>query len=732
MRQSPSKTPRDERPMFVTWGDEQGKKAAFGEFAKALAHVEPIQRSTALNTYQNIASPQTSIRDSFDRGDYEDFRPGETLPKLPKDKIKVCMKVYEEEGIIKNIVDMMADFTAQGIDVTHRSASIEKVHKEWMKKVKMAERSERFVNMLLRSANTIIRRRTAKLKAENKSGLMREFDVDPADVELDTKDADIPWSYTIYNPQSIDVVGEEVAQFLGSEHYVYSLRLSEALIKKIRANDKGIIGALADQLPPEVIESIKLGSKSLVLDKDKTSGYYYKKDDDQVWATPLIYSVLKDIYQLNKMKKADMAALDGAISHIRIWKLGNIEAKIYPTQAGVERLASMLLNNVGGGSIDLIWGPELELEETSTDVYKFLGAAKYEPVLSAIYQGLGIPPTLTGGQVGGGLTNNAISLKTLIQRLVYCRMLLTEFWEKELRAFQKAMGFRYPAELVFERMTLTDESSEKALWIQLADRGLISMESILERFDGLPEIEAIRIKREDAARERGDLPKRAGPWNNPEPEKDLKKIALQTGVATPSEVGLELEKKKPNEISLIEHQAKIEKSKPKPGLPIKKKKTGVPQSGRPKNSNDKTKRKKKVVKPRVAKALLDHINLARAHQKEIATIINPIYLKSKSKANMRQLTENEGAELEKLKFALLCNVPSEENLTKAALKTKLAHPLSLPGAITSLLTETVAQFKQKCGREPTLDEIRDFQAGAVALYRMPEDVDADDTDYDSQ
>jgi hypothetical protein len=60
----------------------------------------------------------------------------------------------------------------------------------------------------------------------------------------------------------------------------------------------------------------------------------------------------------------------------------------------------MLCNNVGGGVMDLVWGPEIDLVETKTDVHHFLGQTKYEPVLTAIYAGLGIPPTLTGASAG--------------------------------------------------------------------------------------------------------------------------------------------------------------------------------------------------------------------------------------------------------------------------------------------------------------------------------------------
>jgi len=173
----------------------------------------------------------------------------------------------------------------------------------------------------------------------------------------------------------------------------------------------------------------------------------------------MTYAILEDLIMLRKMKLADLAALDGAVSYIRLWKLGSLDHRILPTEAAIARLADMLMNNVGGGSIDLIWGPELQLQETSTDISKFLGEEKYRPILNNIFAGLGIPPGLTGLPAPGGFGNNFISLQTLVERLQYGRDLLIRFWSNEIRIVQQAMGFRLPAQVVFDQQTLTSPTA---------------------------------------------------------------------------------------------------------------------------------------------------------------------------------------------------------------------------------------------------------------------------------
>jgi hypothetical protein len=289
--------------------------------------------------------------------------------------------------------------------------------------------------------------------------------------------------------------------------------------------------------------------------------------------------------------------------------------------------------------MDLIWGPDLELIESNTNVHQFLGEGKYTPHLNSIYAGLGIPPTLTGTYGAAGTTNNFISLKTLTQRLQYGRDVLVSFWEQEIALIQKAMGFKYPAKVEFDRMDLSNEDSEKALLVQLADRNIISDEHIQTRFGLDPDIEKVRLNREYRERNGDRMVKKAGPWHDPTPELSLKKIILQSGTVAPSEVGLELEKKKKGESSPLELQQQMKPSKPTPlasdspeSLP------GVPGQGRPKTSKDQKPRKQKEFAPQTGASLLIWANKT---QDKINEIMNPILLDFYNKKNVRSLTAQE-------------------------------------------------------------------------------------------
>lgn len=749
-----------EGPMFVTWSNDEGRQAAYASTADALKNVGPVVRSTGSTVFNDIAPNNISIRDGFGREDYEMWRLSEMRPYTTRDEIFQCMRAYWNNGLIRNIIDLMADFTTQGITLYHPNERVEKWWKEWFKRINGQERSERFCNYLYRMGNVLVKRQTAKISVKLEGEMRRAIaapgvsnpgdaetepedttQLDPYDTDVVLEKREIPWRYSFLNPLSIEILNADLATFAGPDYFQYALKLPTKLTGRLKNPRTPTERAIVSNLPGDIKGRLVNGNRLIPLDMTTIKSFYYKRDDWQLWATPLLVPLLNDIKLLDKMKLADLAALDGAISSIRIWKLGNMEHKILPTEVAFNTLAQILQNNVGGGVMDLIWGPELELSETSTDVHKFLGQAKYQPVMQAIFQGLGIPPTLTGGNgQEGGFTNNFISLRTLTERLEYGRMILKQFWEHEIKLTQKSMGFRFPATIVFDRMVLTDEAAEKKLLIELADRDYISWELLIERFGEAPEIEEARIRREYRKRKNSQLPPKASPFHDPQQDYGKEKLFIQAGQVTPSQVGLELDDAKPGEKTLLEHQASQQDKQSKvvlkgqqqendhqfrttklllkhgahPGQQEPDGTGGTP--GRPTGSRDVGKRKKKTVKPRTSASLLSAIADVEKSQAKIHAAVAPAFLKSLGKSTARELTEAQSADFEEFKFRLLCQLPPEAEVNDEVLKTAMATELSVPEPIMKLLKTTVDEHVTKTGREPSLEVLRRFQAGVYAMW----------------
>lgn len=692
-----------------------------------------LSTSNITDHYQTVArtrfsgiEPNISVREGFGRGDYEFFRPKEAVPKHKKEIISYCMEAYRRVGIVRNIIDLMGDFCVQGIKIVHPDKTRQRMLRKWAKLVKFKEVSERFANMLFRAGNVVVKRTMAKLPAaeeDRMTSVSAGEKLEPDTLfpqQLSTAKRNIPYSYTFLNPTTLEIIGGELAQFTGEK--VVALKISGNLRRQITAptpDEKALVAAL----PSYITNAVKQGKQLIPLEQDKLVISHYKKDDWQSWADPMTFAILDDLILLEKMKIADLAALDGAISQVRVWTLGNLDKGLFPSDASIDKLAEILTANPGGGAFDLIWGPDLSVQEYKTDVHHFLGGAKYEPVLRSIYAGLGVPPTLTGEGGASGATNNFVSIQTMIQRLEYVRGKIRDFWEQELHLVQQALGFASPAKIQFDMMTLSDEAAQKKLLIDLWDRNLVSDEAIIETFKEHPDIEQIRQRREAKERAKGSRPDKAGPFFQPEKAHEYMKIALQRGYVNPTDVGLEVDTAEPTP---FDKQLKAaEKAKAASGVGGGTKKKGVSGQGRPKTSKDKTKRKTKTFKSRTGASYEERVERfsdfmtkniwARESQRDIAEVVNPIMLKYYNKSNLRELSETEAASVEKVRFTVLANLIPYENITEDRIVGLIKDKCKLSSKAKMLYDKLNSRAFDINGRDTTMEERKLIQASVYAL-----------------
>lgn len=662
-----------------------------------------INRSTAnvARTFDNFYTNQ-SVKSEYSRSDYDYFRPSEHQSNKIEDNIRTSMKAYDRVGIVKNVIDLMGDFTAKGIRLVHSNPKHQRFFREWFDHIQGPIISERFANYLYRMANVPVMSTKAKVPVKIQNKWQQAYGESVFKVKHEKRV--IPVKYTFINPLTIEVIAPELSVYTGKP--MYALRIGTMLkntISRLQRQYNGIDYSSLIDLVPGVLKDAVKNNKKLIPFTDDIAIYYYKKDDWEIWAKPMIYSIIDDIIMLEKMKLADISALDGAISNIRLWTIGvlgdNPQNTILPTKPMIDKLRSILAHNVGGGTMDLVWGPELTFKESNTQVHHFLGMDKYEPVLFNIHQGLGVPTSVTGSTSGFG--NNFISMQTLIERLTYGRSVLTSFWDTEIKKVTEAMGFDSPAKVQYDKIILGDETSTMKLLLEIWDRGLITDDIVQESFDYFPELVKNKLIKEFKDRKKGRLPPKGGPYFNPNTEDEMKKIILQRGGVTPSEMGIDLMPRKDGEVSPNEQMAQLKEQYAPPKA-----------NGRPKNAKDSEKRKRKTVNT-FSKGFVDKFIWANGIQEKLTDIMTDGFVSIKGKKDVRALAEKDKEILETIKFKILCNLKPFEELddTKLAAAVKQSiNPEFLAAAKTLAL-----RFQSLNDRAPTLKERKEIQASAYAL-----------------
>lgn len=710
----------------------------------------PVMRTQGnyARTFDNFY-PNISIKSEYTREDYGRFRPNSDRPKTADDMVRASQQAYDNVGIVRNVIDLMADLAKKGIRLVHPDKRVEQFYREWWKTVNGDRVSERFLNYLYRIANVPVYKTYAKipLKVEKKWKSAYAIDFKP----IQTETRRIPIRYNFINPTSIEVIAPEVSMFTGKK--VYAIRIGSVLrssLSNLKNRYRGVdTKEIINSLPDEIKKMLEGKQELISISSDELKIFHYKKDDWDVWAKPMINSIYDDVLALQKMKLADMSALDGAISNIRLWRLGqltdNPQTCLFPTPEMLQKLQSILANNIGGGTMDLVWGPELDFKESNTQVHRFLGMTKYEPVLHQIYQGLGFGIAIDKGSTMGG---NTISMQTLIERLEYGRSVLVEFWNYELKEIQLAMGYNSPAEVQFDKVTIGDETGMMKLLIELWDRNVITDSMLQESFDFFPEVVKKKLMTEYKARRDQKYIPKSGPYFNPNTQDELKKIILQAGGATPSEVGLELDENEDGQVPMIdktgqqamdladktgqqqmdmadksnEHAAKLNKENNKAKIQQIKYKPRT-NNGRPKNSKDQGNRKKRVAKASTDDNFVNRMLWAQSAQKDISEIVTKGWVeKACGKKDIRSLTTSEAEQLEFIKFGVLCQLEpySSVDITTVASKVKGKISNDFLTAVAGLM----AIFVSRNGRTPTLEEKRQIQASAYALKYEPDEVDS--------
>lgn len=460
--------------------------------------------------YSNI-DPGISVRPPYSRDVYESFRPNEVVPDAvtQEDYRKImilCKMAYERVGLIRSVIDMMSEFAAEGVEIVHPDPVMDKFWKTWSSKISLEDRTERFLNWLYKSGNTVVRRQMGKIKAND----LRKLDFSNA-----VSDVSIPIQYIFYNPSTIELVGGDIGAL--SNEKIYALRVPLVLKDGIRTPRNDLEKKVFKELPKEIIDALNGESGGgtyylLPISNDKIYVSCYKKDDSDIWGKSFIYSILDDVFYNNKLKLAKLSGLDSWYNVIRLWKLGDHTKELTAPPTDYAKLASILECNAGGGSSDIIWGSDIELEEFYPPIEKL---ANFEENNHNILLGLGVPEGLVGGKAEGssGMTMNYLGLKNLIKRLEAGRRAVKAWLNEEIDIIYKEMNFKNKERPIirFSNGDLYDEKSYFELLKNLVDRNVISDRTILERINEIPEIERRRIQDEMKLRDSGKMPEKLSP-----------------------------------------------------------------------------------------------------------------------------------------------------------------------------------------------------------------------------
>jgi len=637
-------------------------------------------------------------------------------------------KAYREIGIVRNVVDLMTDFTSEGLNVHHPVAQQERFYRAWIKKVNMEEVAKQCLRGMYKWANVGIFRFWGKLKPKTRKEMMskaRSLFAEGKDKEAvkaffrenqTFKRNRIPVRYSCLPPFKIRIFGSLLFD-TRTYFYYFPENDKKKMMDTTLANpfEKKLI----DNLPTSLKERISRDSQ-IQLPPENFTMIHFKRDCSRLWADPLIMPIMNDLRFKMVLRRMDISVAESIINPVTIFKLGDTVNGFPPTKERFQNLASLLKTPTTAKN--LVWDDLINVEQHIVDAKEVFAAEKYQEVDLDILNGLGVSTVLINGGVGtagGGKSggNAFLSVRGLMERLEDGRQEFMKFLNEELNLVRLAMGWKTAPKITWDQMSLRDEAAEKRIAIELRDRKVISNETLLDFLGMDNEIEMSRKIREDKQTNKTGIPQSVGPFEE--------SVRVQKD-EDPARLNIDLQKegqkqKERMADKLLQHNDK-QKNKDiqmqKDAQKTQVSNTSAPRAGpgRPNDKGDPSSRQQKkkrseLIKPAKSSVTADLIEQSLSNRVVVEHYLKPRILALFEKENLRQLTKDEKATYEQLvqavwAFSSPYNTIKEEWVEETA--DKIAHGISIndnEGAkeATNIYNELVLEYRNENLKAPTMN-----------------------------
>jgi hypothetical protein len=596
-----------EKETFYTSTNNE-KNEALSKHAKAMSSVDPSQMAFG-GFYSNVEDG-ISVRPPFTRKAWERFRPNERIPSKDIEIMTACREAYESVGVIRSVIDLMTEIAVEGIELVSENENIQNFFKQWSEKVNLKERAERFANYFVVEGNVVAGRKFESIDMP----AVRRMKRDSVNAAIKSK---IPLEYVFYDPQTISLIGGDLAIFSGVKKW--AIKLGSKNIAHFRGLVKKEGESVLVNFPKEVKAAILNGKGNgdvlIPLSEDSVYVAHYKKKDSDIWAKSFIYSILHDVIYNEKLRMAKISALDSWYNSVRLWRLGDHKEEILPDLGSIVRLSNVLENH-SGGTLDIIWDSMLSYDQYFPPIEKLENFTEnYESMLL----GLGVHKSLIGGNSSAGGSNDSfMGLRNLMKRIDGIRRAITDWINAEVSIICEELSFQNKPRIKFNVDNLFDQPSYFKLLTELNDRNVISNQTIVEKIGEMWDIEKSRLDAEEKLRKDSLVPEKLSPF-------------IQTKISDSNH-------KKNKELINIKTESPPSSQNNKE--PIK-------TNGRPNGSKDTVKRK---VSKRIR---AEHLDSATNFHNKIEDILEAFYLDKFKLSNKRQLNSSQKNEIDVAKDRVL-------------------------------------------------------------------------------
>lgn len=385
-----------------------------------------------------------------------------------KEAIDIVQRAYGAVGIIKNAIDVQAELANDGIFLDGGTKRARDFFTAWFETIDLDSCKEQYFREYYKSGNVFFYRIDGEIKFDS-------FDKYPS--KLKNIRVKIPLKYTLLNPYDISCNGD-LSFSITSYGKVLSSKEIRRLKSPITDKDKN----LRNSLPKDVLKRIDSsnGFEAQIfypLEPSNLILSFYKKQDYEPFAIPMVWPVLRDVNMKIEMKKLDAAAMRMVDQIVLLITMGAEPDKGGVNDRYMKELKELLANGSVGRVLVSDWTTKADF--LIPDLNKVLGKEKYEVLNQDIKEGLQNILNLEG-TYSGLSAKLKIFMKTLQEGR---RRFLTDFLKPQMELIGERLGFKKIPEPKFKEIDFENKEALQRVALRLYELGAITPQQLMEVFD---------------------------------------------------------------------------------------------------------------------------------------------------------------------------------------------------------------------------------------------------------
>lgn len=393
-----------------------------------------------------------------DKGNYYDI----------KDAIDIVQRAYGAVGVIKNAIDVQAELANDGIFLDGGTKRARDFFTAWFETIDLDSCKEQYFREYYKSGNVFFYRIDGEIKFDS-------FDKYPS--KLKNIRIEIPLKYTLLNPYDISCNGD-----LSFSATSYGKVLSNKEIRRLKSPITDKDKNLRNSLPKDVLKRIDSSNGFefqifYPLDPANLILSFYKKQDYEPFAIPMVWPVLRDVNMKMEMKKLDAAAMRTVDQIVLLLTMGTEPSKGGVNDKYMKEIKELLANGSVGRILVSDWTTKGDF--IIPDLNKILGKEKYEVLNQDIKEGLQNILNLEG-TYSGLSTKLKIFMKTLQEGR---RRFLIDFLKPQMELIGERLGFKKIPEPKFKEIDFENKEALQRVALRLYELGAITPQQLMEVFD---------------------------------------------------------------------------------------------------------------------------------------------------------------------------------------------------------------------------------------------------------